>query len=164
MTQDRYSARVLQCKKQPEDPPLHCTTLHCTALHCTALNCTELHCTALHCTALPCTALHCTALHCTSLYCNTLHCTANRCPALECSVLALYLDLQLYFSQASTDRYKVRCRHCTMYLTLHSSSLKLCSATFDIKHSALAEHSVTILNCAIYCALYGTPLSGCIQV
>ena len=29
---------------------------------------------------------------------------------------------------------------CTMYLTLYSFSLKLCSATIDLKHSAMVAH------------------------
>ena len=53
---------------------------------------------------LHCTALHCTALHCTALHCTALHCTA------------LFRMLQ-----------------CTMYLALHSCSLKLCSGTIDLK-------------------------------
>ena len=36
-----------------------------------------------------------------------------------------------------------RVLHCTMYLAMHSFSLNLCSATIDLKHSAL--------HCAAYC-------------
>ena len=66
---------------------------------------TALYCTALYCIVLQWTALHWTELHLIWLYWTSLHFTARPCTML----------------------------HCTMYLTMHSFSLKLCSATLDLK-------------------------------
>ena len=41
---------------------------------------------------------------------------------------------------------------CTMYLTLHSFSLKLCSAPIDLKHSAVLQCSAAVQCCsAVQC-------------
>ena len=53
----------------------------------------------------------------------------------------------------SLTRQEYTCLQCTMHLILHSFSLKLCSATIDLKHSAtvcnclqLSQQSTTLLS------------------
>ena len=88
-------------------PALHQTRLLQPALYCRAKSYTETICTAFHCTALYCAVLPVTSLHCTSLHCTAVKCTIQHW---------LFFTVQ-----------------CTIHLTLHSFSLKLCSATINLK-------------------------------
>ena len=47
------------------------------------------------------------------------------------------ISLLCTFSDLSGGPFSTSLLQCTMYLTLHSFSLKLCSATIDLKHSAM---------------------------
>ena len=76
------------------------------------------------------------------------------CPVLHCSILSVYniapllIAVQCIVYSVQCTEYSVRCTvRCTMYLTLHSFSLKLCSATIDLKQCKVYCVQCTVGSC-----------------
>ena len=65
--------------------------------------------------------------------------------SVQCAVCSVQCTLYSVQCTLSSVQYAVcSVEHCTMHFTLGSFSLKLCSATIDLKHGAMCATSCTV--------------------